>query len=419
MGGLLKKISRISCLGIFLVFIFSMPVFAKEDSNFGFLSEGIGITPKAAKALNIKWLRPHPGNAVWDTLEPEQGTFEWTKLDRVVKKAQKKDLQLLITIWPYADWDQESCHKNSKDAVGFEYELPLKRDVPCDFTAYQNFLTKLVERYDGDGLDDMDNLEYGIKYWEILNEPEFNEGDLVFFQGTANDYYKILKNSYQAIKAADENSKVVLAGMASTWETSEEFWQKVFAKDSKLYFDIGNMHSITSQNPSFNARYYKNLLAQNNINKPFWVTEVQLDMDDGLEAEEAEREQAADLVRGYVKAFKAGAKKIYYTIYEADAGSNFAESALLFNGNKKPLYYALETLIDKVDNYSHLTKIAENQYRFKIKNKFIYVLWGNGSVPEALINETVKVTDILGNKSTLSGNDLSLTDEPIYVEIIN
>lgn len=411
MEGLFKKISRFSYIGVFLILIIGIPVSAKESGKFGFL---------LPSNLDINWLRPHPGYAIWNDIEPEPGVFNWDQLDGRVQKAQKNDLQLLITIWPFADWDQESCHNNGKDAAGFEDELPLKRDVPCDFTAYQNFVTKLVERYDGDNIEDMDNLEYGIKYWEILNEPEFNEGDLVFFQGTANEYYQILKNSHDAIQTADADSKVVIAGMACSGGTSEEFWYKIFNKaDITEYFDIGNMHSITSHNPFLNARYYKRLLAHFNIHKPYWITEVQLDMDDGLEEDEAERQEAIDLVKGYVKAFKADAQKIFYTIYESSSDNNFGESALIVDGRKKPLYYALRTLVKKVENFSRLTKIVENQYRFKVKNKFVYVLWGHGVIPAALMDKTLKVTDILGNKSTLIGEDITLTEEPIYLEIIN
>ena len=38
---------------------------------------------------------------------------------------------------------------------------------------YQDFVKQLVERYDGDGIDDMPGLKNPIKYWQIDNEPPF------------------------------------------------------------------------------------------------------------------------------------------------------------------------------------------------------------------------------------------------------
>lgn len=397
-----------------LIFLFSisLPAFANESGNFGFLSEGIGISPKAAKTLGIEWLRPHPGTAVWNNVEPESGNFYWDELDDIVKNAQKKDLQLLITIWPYADWDQETCHKNGKEAAGFEYELPLLRDVPCNFGAYQNFLAKLVERYDDDGLDDMAGLKYKIKYWEVLNEPEFNSGGLVFFQGTADEYYQILKVSHEAIKSADKNSKVVLAGMAGTGSESQDFWAKVFNKDIKNYFDIGNIHSITSSSTSLNTRYYQKILAENKINKPYWLTEVQI----------TGETQASDLVKGYVHAFKAGTKKIFYTIYQTDGSvdQNLADSALIYNNGKKTAYFAMQTLIKKIDGFSGVKKIAEGQYRFIVKGKKIYVVWGSGSVaPAELQDKNIIITNLQGEETAALDSSLTITEEPVFIEIVD
>ncbi len=122
-----------------------------KTSKFGFLSTGIGITPKSAKKMGTSWLRPHIGQAIWENIEKTKGTFTWTKMDKEVKNAQKYNSHLLVTIWPFAKWDQKTCHANLKKAKGFERELPTKRGKPCDYNAYKNFLTKLVERYDGDG----------------------------------------------------------------------------------------------------------------------------------------------------------------------------------------------------------------------------------------------------------------------------
>ena len=49
---------------------------------------------------------------------------------------------------------------------------------------YKIFLIKLVDRYDGDGKNDMPGLTKPIKHWQIMNEPEFK----MFFRGKEEDF---------------------------------------------------------------------------------------------------------------------------------------------------------------------------------------------------------------------------------------
>jgi hypothetical protein len=424
-----KFVILILCVIFLAGFNFAIAVKPYETnklSKFGFLSQGIGINPQAAAELETPWLRPHPGKAVWGKIEKEQEKFDWKKLDKAVKAAQNKNLNLLITIWPYAIWDQEQCHKKLKKAKGFEKELPAKRGAPCDWTAYKNFLTKLVERYDKDKKDDMEGLKYGVKYWEILNEPEMNSGDLVFFQGKAKDYFKILKESYKTIKEADKKAKVLHGGMAGIGDSMNSFWEKVFKKSKGNYFDIGNIHCITCTTLDLNAGSYKDLLQKYNIQKPFWVTEVQIISQEKpnpfFSPAETEEEQAAEIVKGYVRAYMVGAKKIFYTIYETgtNVSDNLKYSALIEDGRKKPSYYAMRTLASKIDYFSKIESIAEGYYRFTVGNRIVYVLWSDKEIapeiPKELQNEVVTVTDMAGNTETKNGNEINVTRNPVFVE---
>jgi hypothetical protein len=89
------------------------------------------------------------------------------------KASREEGILLSITVMPLAEWDQDRCH-------GDEYlgnmPMPEGRAVikvgkPCSMEDYTEFLKKLVERYDGDGVNDMPELKYPVKYWEIMNEP--------------------------------------------------------------------------------------------------------------------------------------------------------------------------------------------------------------------------------------------------------
>ena len=103
---------------------------------------------------------------------------------------------------------------------------------------YKNFVSKLVERYDGDGADDMPGLTIPVKHWEVLNEPEFQEEPLIFFQGSSADYFEILQATYETVKKADPEALVVQGSMAGMMEECTQFWQGVF--------DLGELTTLTS-----------------------------------------------------------------------------------------------------------------------------------------------------------------------------
>lgn len=171
-------------------------------------------------------------------------------------------------------------------------------------------VTKLVEGYDGDGINDMPSLTMPIKHWEVLNEPEFQEEPLIFFQGSSADYFEILKATYEVVKKADPQALVVQGGMAGMMEVCTNFWQGVFDLGGADYFDIANIHSI-GQGEHLNIPYFKQFLAENGIDKPIWVTEVQFQQAHQTE-NYANGNFAKILARSYIFALANGVGKLFY-----------------------------------------------------------------------------------------------------------
>ena len=150
--------------------------------------------------LEIFWQRPHPGPFIWNEIETIPGVFDWDRCDKEVRNSQKYGVNIIATIWPFADWDQSNCHSKITSSGGLIFEeLGTYRQKPCDMVLYQDFISKLVERYDGDGIDDMPGLVVPIKYWEVSNEPSMQSDWLVFFVGSAHDYFDILTKEISAV----------------------------------------------------------------------------------------------------------------------------------------------------------------------------------------------------------------------------
>ncbi|KYK22237.1 hypothetical protein AYK24_02485 [Thermoplasmatales archaeon SG8-52-4] len=353
--------------------------------------------------LGIFWQRPHPGPFIWNEIETSQGVFNWDRCDKEVRNSQKYGVNIIATIWPFAEWDQSSCHSKITSSGGLIFdELGAYRQKPCDIALYKNFISKLVERYDGDGIDDMADLIVPIKYWEVSNEPSMQSDWLVFFIGPAQDYFDILNATYQGVKNADSNAMVVKGGMAGVMEDNTEFWDEVFDLGGDSYFDIGNIHSINSDSLAINGPEYKQFLKKHDIDKPFWITEVELGpLGKDISAEE---EMADKMVTSFVIAFASGAEKIFHP-------------GIMMKSGKEDTYYALKTIVDKIDYFSSVEKLSEGQYKFSIDTNVVYVLWGEGNITDEITGQ-IKTTDVSGIESIIYSDELILSSSPIFVEKI-
>jgi hypothetical protein len=361
--------------------------------------------------LGIRWDRPHPGPFIWGHIEPEKGRYNWREIDEYLQMTQAFSFATLATIWPFAEWDQANWEGDSETSVIFEEELGIGRRKPHDMDAYGRCVSALVERYDGDGKGDMPGLTYPIKYWEAGNEPSLQKGFDTFFVGSSDDYLEVLKTTYQAVKGADPDAKVLHAGLAGPCDDKVSFWEPVF-KNGSDYFDIANIHSVEVTHALDVVPDFGILLSEYGINKPIWLTEVQHNSRIGLE------EHACSITKSYIIAFANNAERVFYTMFDIPlfAPAQHIEAALIVGGvEKRPGYYALKTMVSKLDTFTSVEKLDEGQYRFMVNGKSVYVLWGSGKIPEEITGE-VLITDIYGEASRVDSATINLSDSPIFLE---
>lgn len=308
------------------------------ENQFGFLS-GPENDASFIKSTDAKWVRPHPGPFLWDRMQESQDSeIDFSTTDKIVKKYQENDLAILATLWPYADWDQksksnaESCKVSENDQFSKEIHgakdedyISLYRCNPENWSAYQNWLQAVIERYDGDGENDMPGLEIPIKYWEVMNEPELNGDDLDFYQGTATDYAELLKRSYGAIHNVDHEANVLIAGAAGMSQESVDFFKDVLGPgEMQNYFDIGNVHCISNSNGAndYNVAKYFKMMKDLGIDKLVWVTEAEEFSGDA----EKNYNNTAESTKN---ALAAGAAKIFYTRYDfEDTRTNMSDDKI-------------------------------------------------------------------------------------------
>jgi hypothetical protein len=284
------------------------------NNCFGFLA-GDADEIRTIRRVGAGWVRPHPGPFAWEWLEPSDDSFNFAEADRWVRLAQENEVAILGTIWPFAGWDQSGCHGGEcvvssvdqfypREKFGALAGIPKSRCIPCDMDAYKSFITVLVERYDGDGVDDMPGLRQPVWYWEVLNEPSMQGGDLTFFRGEPSEYVQLLEATYSAVKAACPECVVVQGGAAGSHQEALDYWGEVFRLGGGGYFDVANIHFIShGDRGTLNVKPYRELMTRHGVRKPIWVTEAQYPSE-------------SDVLASVDGAQAAGAEKIFHTTFK-------------------------------------------------------------------------------------------------------
>ena len=208
-----------------------------SENKFGFLIGDVGEFDEVL-ATGAEWARPHPGPFIWGEMQKDfQSGYNFDETDKLATRAGRKGISLLITLWPYAEWDQKNNPGKENCQVNDEFsQLGNYRCNPQNWSAYEGWVRSVVERYDGDGVEDMPKLKIKIKYWEVNNEPDLvpppeEKNGLRFYIGGPEGYKELLKRTYTAIKDADPQSSVLIAGAAGGSDTFLNFYRQLFADE--------------------------------------------------------------------------------------------------------------------------------------------------------------------------------------------
>ena len=325
-------------LFFFLFSLFISTNILNAESRFGDLTE---MRDDRMRGKDNQWVRPHPGPFVWNNIEKEKGIFSWDKADEYVTYAQNRNQTTIATIWPFANWEQKSCkRKKGRSPFGKHFVKYLSK--PCSMENYEIFLSALVDRYDGDGTNDMPGLTKPIVYWEIMNEPEFK----MFFKGTEDEFVEIFNFSSKLIKSKQKDAVIIMAGAAGMFPESKKFWKSALPK-IKDHFDIANIHHITPPDGKCDRDFwvgeFSELLQSLNIDKPIWVTEAMTGV--------------CKVIPAYINTFANGAEVII------DVGVNAPGMKMSKSSRKK-----LDNFIKEVDGFKFIKLISKKKAEFTLKD---------------------------------------------------
>ncbi|MDP3902223.1 MAG: hypothetical protein Q8Q21_01380, partial [bacterium] len=125
--------------------------------------------------------------------------YDWSVSDNYIKKVPA-DLNLVITL---------NVGDSRLNAGTWQFPNPQLK------TEYANFVKAAVERYDGDGINDMPGLKSPVKYWQFENEPVSHidrSGGKPQPNYDWEGFAELMKTTYTSVKSADSAAKVLVAG---------------------------------------------------------------------------------------------------------------------------------------------------------------------------------------------------------------
>jgi hypothetical protein len=407
-----KQKLTVLIFGIFLFIgaILSITVFAQnyKDSPFGFIQGEVvyGQRPKATFLvdLGVHWNKGAPGKGI---------RFPSKNINDI-------DFNTDLDFTDIDEYIKEIVVDN-----GVYTSLPLLTFVKIEgkkilltHDQYRELNTVIIERYNGDGVDDMEGSPK-IKYWFVAGS-EMNTGigmgrdiNRRKWKLSEADTAKYVKIGYDLIKSFDSEFRVLLGGSNSicTWQKDTKCtWRAENTPDEFFYNLISEMTGdlfcpdmIFDYHYGSNPTQFKSQIEAMNVVKgtlakfgysdnEIWTTDVGGSWEEWQGFTEAE--QAGDVIRRYAYTIANGQEKLFWTRieeYNWSGNSMFDYMGLVHNPVNDPVgeeknwkklsYYSYKLMVEKLEgsDWDNIETIQESDnvyiYKFTKNNEPVWVAW--------------------------------------------
>lgn len=298
------------------------------------------------------------------------------------------------------------------------------RYLPDDLDAYAEFVASTVERYDGDGIDDMPGLSRPVVVaWEIDNEPDLHNSvpprgakrsvDPSTFQ-TPSEYAQIVRTTSEAIRRADADATILLGGMYNVRRKSgRAYIDAVLAEPGvRDAFDVLSLHCYSDEDSLDAVEQTLAAAAELAPDRPLWITEIGVSSQ-GDQPWVSEAWQAQMLAGIYGAAMRGGAERVFWhTLADPPqrggrrVSNPFAHHSLhqthqsawedpagVGSRPRKPAGEVYARLRDKVGDASAsaVSPLPGSDARAIQVGEDVYVYWGQAALPQG----SWSVTDLL------------------------
>ncbi|MDQ7821586.1 MAG: Ig-like domain-containing protein [Candidatus Eremiobacteraeota bacterium] len=365
-------------------------------------------------------ISPQGGLLAWKFIEGKPGVYDFSYSDAFVREVQKYRIRLLAVLST-----SNSRLSRPRTFIGEDYSKP------HDFEAFARYVEKVVERYDGDGYEDMPGLKYPIKHWEIGNEPEMP------FEHDSGAFLRTMKTAYEAMKRADRDAKALVfvsnfeEEMTPRERVMRRFWDDILAQGGYEYIDILSIHHPLMANAErFQglSPFWQKMQKTAGKKKEVWMTEWGIVTgiainDDILNpgyhmvfAGGSEEDTASSFVKFVAKGFATGIDRFFWTFFYATKSEFMAKASLCKpKGFPNLTYYTQKLIALKIGGFTSARELRPGVYEFMVNGKPVYVAW-NAQDSALPVRGMAKVTDIHGNEEELLMEEVILKKSPLIFE---
>ena len=373
----------------------------KPESPFGigayyamrFNPEELKVAVKLQQMLGAAWNRDE---LLWDIVEPKKGEWTFDKTDRAVKACREHNIHILGLLDYWGRWAE-----------------PLADD---SYDHFANYCKKMVNRYKPGGAFPKSQGwgNYGIKNWEVWNEPA------TFWTGSGTEFGRLLQAASAAIKSSDPDARVFFS------EAGETFNRDVIARAGTECFEgitphyycpprtpeEGDIDTAILETPS-------DFASIGVYGKEFWVSEFgwHSTMEPGQMMN-----QAVNLVRSHVYGLAAGLDKFFWYNFVNDTRDKNAQHYGLINREDwtpRYGYGAYSSMVWFLEDSEFFRRVEilkpARIFVFQKGTGSVAVLWSSG--PEGFLKAEfppeVRMFDMMSNP--LPGDAVPLGFDPVYL----
>jgi hypothetical protein len=448
------------------------------------------------KDLDMSWasLQPH---VLWFEIEHEPGIYDWSTLDEEIAWLQELDVDITLIYSTFCNTYDEALRRQIREELlalrrqpgistlpdawitwNRELKGPERYDLQPDpfdpddpmMAAFVAFVQALTERYDGDGIDDWEELKYPLRIHHIVEEwpsPGLN----------AKTYLGYLARLSPVIKQADPNAKVMIPGLyMPNWgrvyayldgyiddpdagilngvrHTKSElramdhitFGKRAYEailEHGQDYFDLVDVHLYTEKETFYEGEiaYVKGVMAKLGYQKPIWCVEgggpfrnpessPDGPQGDPLFGTTNEKEVAETVVKFHVMAAAAGLERQHWGIGGQPQHGywsgpwNIMGLLEKVTGKKRPAYYTYKLMREKLRDFKigHVADLSLGSvhvFEFITPIGAVYVAW---DVDGTRSPRLVDLSPILGERDVILTpivTELGPDDTPIVPQVM-
>ncbi|MBS1251949.1 MAG: hypothetical protein MAG451_00983 [Anaerolineales bacterium] len=229
------------------------------------------------------------------------------------------------------------------------------------------FVAGMAQRYAG-----------RVDRWIVWNEPDIWDlgHPASTWEGTVEDYYRLVQVAYLAAKDANPDAKIHLGAFTYWWDVNYgrrpyllRFLDVVAADPTgpanNYYFDVATVHAYFRPEQVYDlVQFTRRAMLDRGIDKPVWVNETNAPpSDDPANPVEGPlfpvmlQEQPAFLVQAFAMAFAAGAERVsVYKMYdEEELFSGEPYGLVRRDFSRRPALQAFDTITDHFAGFTTAT----------------------------------------------------------------